>query len=332
MSKLALLAFALPALASASESGSGSDDEYQQGAACYGFGGGHGVWKCGTSAAWCTEIGGVARYTEGYTSSRSGMCMCKTGCPEGKVMPGFTKDDTHDGKACKVDGDTHCGVSSEDCETKSGTFYAVGAIGSDGCCLCNENCDHDKETGTDCTYGTAVASPAPPPQPPSPPPSPMFPPVLGDAGFYETVTVKLNVTGNVEDYTDAKASLIAAKFSVACGVHSDDIAVSFAAGSVIITIAINVPDAAAVAKVEAALEPHMADAAAMNTFLGGSYGSILYRQSVQEVMPLEKGSTGLPTGALIGIIIAAVVVVLIIGFIAMKMMKKPVAAASKTPV
>merc|ERR1719399_499469 len=77
---------------SSSDAGSAADtDGYQQGAACYGFGGGHGVWKCGTSAAWCTEIGGVARYTEDYRSRRSGMCMCKTGCPEGSVLPGFTK-------------------------------------------------------------------------------------------------------------------------------------------------------------------------------------------------------------------------------------------------
>jgi hypothetical protein len=53
--------------------------------ACYGAGGGHGSWTCGSSADQCTEEGGVASYDEGYISSYSGCCMCESGC--GSVEP-----------------------------------------------------------------------------------------------------------------------------------------------------------------------------------------------------------------------------------------------------
>lgn len=318
---------------STTEAGSGSTDGWQQGAACYGFGGGHGVWKCGTSAAWCTEIGGVARYVEDYRSRRSGACMCEDGCTDpASIVPGFTKAGTHDGFACYNYDGTHtvaCGMSKADCEGLSGYSYEPGYLSaSSGCCLCDENCDHTAETGTGCTYNTAVSSPTPPPVPPSPPPSPFFPPVVGDSTDFYTVTVKLNVTGTIDDYSEAKMAMIADKFAIACAVHADDITVTFEAGSVIITVSIKVPDEAAATKVSDAIATNLPDAAAATTFLGGSYSSILYRQSVQAVMAAETvAPAGGGTTIIIIIVVVVVVVLVLVGLIAMKMMKKPAAAA-----
>lgn len=54
--------------------------EWEQGCACYGAGGGHGSWTCGSSKTLCTAAGGVASYKTDYKSSRSGCCMCAGGC------------------------------------------------------------------------------------------------------------------------------------------------------------------------------------------------------------------------------------------------------------
>jgi hypothetical protein len=54
--------------------------QWTQGRACYGAGGGHGSWTCGSSEAGCTADGGVASYDAGYVSSYMGCCMCEDGC------------------------------------------------------------------------------------------------------------------------------------------------------------------------------------------------------------------------------------------------------------
>jgi len=302
----------------AAESGSGvSDDDWQQGAACYGFGGGHGVWKCGTSAAFCTEIGGVARYLPDYRSSYSGGCMCEAGCTdESAIMPGFTKPNSHDGFAC-YDTTSHtirCGVSKDDCD---GVSYPPATVGSDGCCYCDANCDHSAETADSCTYREEVPSPTPPPSPPSPPPSPSFPPLVG--GSFSTVTVAFTVDGDVADWEDGrKASAVARKMALECAVHEDDITVTFEAGSVKVTAVVKTDDPA---KVMGILEPAFADVDSAKSFLGS--GVLGYRGTVESIdqAPTE-GYEGMSTGALIGIIVGAIVGVVVIGAIVMMMMKK----------
>jgi hypothetical protein len=344
---------------SSSEAGSAADtDPYQQGAACYGFGGGHGVWKCGTSAAWCTEIGGVARYVEDYRSRRSGACMCQTGCTDASsIVPGFSKPDGHDGKACYGDSsgghDVKCGVSADDCATIGGTAYAVGYVSTrSGCCMCNENCDHDLETGTDCasSYYPLVSSPAPPPLPPSPPPSPSFPPVLGaDADVFE-VSIVMNMTGTlsaIEDddgtYTTA-ANGIKNALTVPLAVHVDDIVVTFSEGSIIATIVVRVPDQASVDKVQAVIDTNMATAADAQSFLGSSArpciekyttgryaGYCRARAEVNSVTSavVDNRPGGLGTGALIGIIVGGVVVVAVVGLVLAKFVFCKAKAPSK---
>jgi hypothetical protein len=311
--------------ATVAEEGSGTVDEsYNQGAACYGFGGGHGVWKCGTSKAWCDELGGVGWYAAGYESCRGGACtcMCETGCTTpSAIVPGFTKGNSHDGFACYNTDGTHnvmCGVSAADCAGMSGSSFAPATV-YNGCCMCDENCDHSQETDSSaCTYGGPVGSPTPPPLPPSPPPSPMFPPVLGDSGNYFTITTSMKVSGDLSDYPDSKKALIAAKFAVMCGVHADDITVSFAAGSVIITVEIKVPDQAAATKVTTTVNAAMASPATALAAMGGAYGSILYRKSVLTVTAATVDETktddSLPVGALIGIIIGCLFAVAFVGF------------------
>ena len=50
-------------------------------------------------------------------------------------------------------------LTQTECEAVGNTWYEKGAIGSDGCCLCDSNCDHSLETaaaGT-CNYADANA-------------------------------------------------------------------------------------------------------------------------------------------------------------------------------
>jgi hypothetical protein len=333
---------------SSAEAGSAADtDGYQQGAACYGFGGGHGVWKCGTSAAWCTEIGGVARYVEDYRSRRSGACMCETGCTDpASIVPGFSKADGHDGKACygsstAGDHSVKCGVSADDCSTIGGYAYAPGYVSSQsGCCMCNENCDHDLETGSDCTYYDTVSSPLPPPLPPSPPPSPSFPPVLGDeATNVFIVSITLNMTGTLSAIEDSDgtytktANALKNALTIPMAVHVDDISVEFSEGSIIAAISIKVPDQASVDKVQAVIDGNMATAADAESFLGSSampcvekYTSGRYagycksRATVQAVMSAVVDNTSSPV-VMIVIIVVGVLALVVVGLVVMKMMK-----------
>jgi hypothetical protein len=146
----------------------------------------------------------------------------------------------------------------------------------------------------------------------------MFPPVLGDSGNYFTITTSMKVSGDLSDYPDSKKALIAAKFAVMCGVHADDITVSFAAGSVIITVEIKVPDQAAATKVTTTVNAAMASPATALAAMGGAYGSILYRKSVLTVTAATVDETktddSLPVGALIGIIIGCLFAVAFVGF------------------
>lgn len=340
MKVLCFLAFA--ALASA------EIESYQQGSACYGFGGGHGVWICGSSKAYCNELGGYF-YAEGYVSSRSQACMCETGCPEGKVVPGFTKPDSPEGHGCYGAGGGHavqCSVTTTDCEAQSGSVYAVDAKASshsgaakEGCCLCKANCNHTSEPeGKDCTaaYNDPVSSPAPPPLPPSPPPSPMFPPAVAEGSSYETVTFGMEVSGDLSDYTDSKKTMIADKVAVLCGVVADDITVSFSSGSVIITVTIKVADATKAAAVKTVIDTNMATPADALAAMGGKFGSILYNKDVLAVQPVVVASikvagSGLSTGALVGIIVGAVVgAIVILGVVYLLACKGKAVAAKGT--
>jgi hypothetical protein len=144
---------------------------------------------------------------------------------------------------------------------------------------------------------------------------------------HHTVTVSLNVTGTVEAWEDMGPQ-VAVPFAIACGVHSDDITVTFQAGSVIINIEIRVPDAAGVTKVENALAAPMTDATAATAFLGS--GILGYSGRVQEVvhMTTAAAETGLSTGVLIAIIAGGVVGVILLVAIIVYMTRKPASSSS----
>jgi len=259
--------------------------------------------------------------------------MCADGCTEeSAIVPGFSKAGTHDGFACygyDGAGSLKCGVSADDCSTLGGTSYAPGHT-YQGCCMCDENCDHTAETADSCTYtATVVASPTPPPNPPSPPPSPSFPPAVGDSGNYMVVTSKLTISGDLSDYSDRTWAAIASKVAIACAVHESDITVTAEAGSVVVTIEIKTAGSG-VDKVTTAMETHMATASSAQSFLGTSV--LGYYASVESVEPVTSAEVGLSTGALIGIIVGSVAGVIIIGggaYMYMKKKKKAAAPAGK---
>ena len=99
------------------------------------------------------EAAGNVWYEKGHVGS-DGCCLCDSNCDHSL--------ETADPKTCNyADANaggcyqvsTHsitCDVAETTCLNSGGHFYAASAMGSDGCCFCDEGCDHAAETGTDC--------------------------------------------------------------------------------------------------------------------------------------------------------------------------------------
>jgi len=99
------------------------------------------------------EAAGNVWYEKGHVGS-DGCCLCDSNCDHSL--------ETADPKTCNyADANaggcysvsTHtitCDVAETTCTGSGGYFYAANSKGSDGCCFCDEGCDHSEETGTDC--------------------------------------------------------------------------------------------------------------------------------------------------------------------------------------
>ena len=99
------------------------------------------------------EAAGNVWYEKGHVGS-DGCCLCDSNCDHSL--------ETADPKTCNyADANaggcysvsTHtitCDVAETTCTGSGGYFYAANSKGSDGCCFCDEGCDHSAETGTDC--------------------------------------------------------------------------------------------------------------------------------------------------------------------------------------
>jgi len=103
----------------------------------------------------CTDAGNTW-YAEGALDS-DGCCLCDSNCDhslETAAAGTCNYADTSAG-SCKngVTGQVTCDVLASQC-TGANVWSAPGALDTDGCCFCDESCEHigafATETGTDC--------------------------------------------------------------------------------------------------------------------------------------------------------------------------------------
>ena len=94
-------------------------------------------------------------YAKGAVGS-DGCCLCDSNCDhslETAAAGTCNYADTNAG-SCKnaVTGKVTCDMLQSECKSPN-VWSAAGALDSDGCCFCDETCDHTAETGTDCAKG-----------------------------------------------------------------------------------------------------------------------------------------------------------------------------------
>jgi len=102
----------------------------------------------------CLDAGNIW-YEKGHVGS-SGCCLCDSNCDHSKetAAAGTCNYPDLNAGSCKnaVTGQVTCDVVASQCASPN-VWSAAGALDSDGCCFCDETCDHSKETGTDCHKG-----------------------------------------------------------------------------------------------------------------------------------------------------------------------------------
>jgi hypothetical protein len=85
-----------------------------------------------------------------------GCCLCDSNCDHSKETAAAGTCNYADASAgsCKnaVTGKVTCDVVASQCASPN-VWSAPGALDSDGCCFCDETCDHSAETGTNCHKG-----------------------------------------------------------------------------------------------------------------------------------------------------------------------------------
>ena len=95
-------------------------------------------------------------YALGTLHPDTGCCMCESNCDhtlETAAAGTCNYADTNAG-SCKnaVTGKVTCDMLQSQCKSPN-VWSAAGALDSDGCCFCDETCDHSAETGTNCELG-----------------------------------------------------------------------------------------------------------------------------------------------------------------------------------
>ena len=91
-------------------------------------------------------------YAKGAVGS-DGCCLCDSNCDHSLETAAAGTCNYADANAgsCKnaATGQVTCDVTAGQCASPN-VWSAAGALDSDGCCFCDETCDHSAETGTDC--------------------------------------------------------------------------------------------------------------------------------------------------------------------------------------
>ena len=99
----------------------------------------------------CEAVGNTW-YAKGHIGS-DGCCLCDSNCDHSLETAAAGTCNYADANAgsCKnaATGQVTCDVTAGQCASPN-IWSEAGALDSDGCCFCDETCDHSAETGTDC--------------------------------------------------------------------------------------------------------------------------------------------------------------------------------------
>jgi hypothetical protein len=149
-----------------------------------------------------------------------------------------------------------------------------------------------------------------------------------DAADGRIIKTVFTASGDIGDYDDEKKEKIAEAFAAEAGVNVEAVSVTVEAGSVLITVEITMPDAAAAAAVATKLQAKLADAEAATAFLADANVTVEEIDSDPAAVapPASRGdqsleeadddaieaAVALAGGALIAAIVVPIVVVLAI--------------------
>ena len=119
--------------------------------------------------------------------------------------------------------------------------------------------------------------------------------------------------GDVSDYDDAaKAEISASVANTLNGVSADDVVVTVAAASVVITVTILVPAAITAESLSNEVATQLQTTSAASNFISNAAATPITVESVQTIPPTTPvASTGLSTGAIVGIAVGSAAAVLL---------------------
>ena len=99
----------------------------------------------------CINQGGTW-FEKGHVGT-DGCCLCDSNCDHSleTAAAGTCNYPDRNAGSCQnaATGQVTCDVTAGQCASPN-VWSAAGALDSDGCCFCDETCDHSAETGTDC--------------------------------------------------------------------------------------------------------------------------------------------------------------------------------------
>ena len=111
--------------------------------------------KWGTLNKTECEMANNVWYDRGHVHT-DGCCLCDSNCDHSKetAAAGTCNYPDRNAGSCKnaVTGYVTCDVVASQCKSPN-VWSEAGALDSDGCCFCDETCNHGLETGTDCHLG-----------------------------------------------------------------------------------------------------------------------------------------------------------------------------------
>ena len=99
----------------------------------------------------CEAVGNTW-YAKGHIGS-DGCCLCDSNCDHSleTAAAGTCNYPDRNAGSCQnaATGQVTCDVTAGQCASPN-VWSEAGALDSDGCCFCDETCDHSAKTGTDC--------------------------------------------------------------------------------------------------------------------------------------------------------------------------------------
>lgn len=137
------------------------------------------------------------------------------------------------------------------------------------------------------------------------------------------VSMTAALQGTVADFTTAKVDAMKATIAAKLGVPKANVAVTVAAGSVVLTIVVYYPTLAAAAAAQVTIATAMSSNAAAGAFLSSpSHGTVVVTEISAAPVAALSVEDKLSTGAIAGIAVGASVAVLLVALIAFASRKK----------